>query len=247
MGKWPFFDCNCMLGRPSVPSKDALTTREEIEAELVYCGIEDALVFHYLARDYDPAVGNARLLEEIEGHPCFHPGWVVLPDHTEETPDVEEMLSKGVKAARMYPKAGIHGFSLQDWCAGNVLGALEAHRVPLFLDLEQTDWNEVYELCARHPHLPVVITNLGYRINRHLYPLFAQCEHLCVEVSGYQGHAAIEDVCRKYGAHHLLYGSRLPLFSPGATMALIAYANISDAQKRMIAGDNLRNMLEEVR
>lgn len=247
MAKWPLFDCNCMLGRPSVPVKDSLDGTDAIEAELEYCGIADALVFHYLARDYAPAVGNARLLEEIAGRSRFHPGWVLLPEHTEEMPDVAEMLSAGARAVRMYPKVDRHGFSLEDWCSGNVLSELEAHHVPLFLDLDQTDWNEVYRLCARHPALPVVITDLAYRINRHLFPLIAQCQHLCVEISGYQGHAAIEEVCRRFGARRLLYGSRLPLFSPGATIALLAYANISDDEKRMIAGENLRRMLEDVR
>ena len=41
---------------------------DEIARELEYCAIDEALVFHALAKEYSPAIGNARLLEEIRDH-----------------------------------------------------------------------------------------------------------------------------------------------------------------------------------
>ena len=72
--------------------------------------IEKALVLHSIAREHDPAVGNARLLEEIKGHDQLIPVWAVMPHHTGEmdAPDVltEKMLSSGVKAAALFPSSG---------------------------------------------------------------------------------------------------------------------------------------------
>ena len=63
-----FFDCHCMIGRFTAPESGMVFSVDEIARELEYCAIDEALVFHALAKEYSPAIGNARLLEEIRDH-----------------------------------------------------------------------------------------------------------------------------------------------------------------------------------
>lgn len=251
MSKLSFFDCNCMVGRYSKPEPGSLFTAEEIEEELEYCGVDEALVFHALAKEYSPSIGNARLIGEIEGKKIFHPCWVLLPHHTGEMPKptkiLEEMARNGVKAARVFPAVSVQNFSTDEWTCGELFDAMEGRRIPLFLDLDQTDWRTIHDICDRRRDLPLVITNVNYRINRKLYPLLENFDNLYVEISGYQGHRMIEDTCRLFGAGRLLFGSRMPFFTPAPSVMMVRYANISDDERRMIAGENLRRMLSEVR
>jgi len=250
MPELPFFDCNCMIGRCSTPTPGMPFDVEEIVRELAHCDVGEALVFHALAKEYAPAVGNGRLMDEIRSRENLHPCWVLMPHHTGEMAEpeamVEEMQREGVRAARMFPALSLQHFGLDEWACGPLLRTLEMHRIPLFLDLDQTNWEELHTLCDHHPELPVVVCNVTYRIARRMYPLLETFEHLYVELSGYLGHRAIEAVCRRFGADRLLFGTRMPFFTPAPPVMLVRYANISDEERRQIAGENLRELLNGV-
>ncbi len=50
----------------------------------------------------------------------------------------------------------------------------------------------------------------------------------------------------RFGAERLLFGTRLPYFTPGSAIGMLSYAGISEAERTRIAGDNLRNLLARV-
>jgi predicted TIM-barrel fold metal-dependent hydrolase len=153
------------------------------------------------------------------------------------------MVDHCVCAARVFPGAGQHGFSLKAYCAGEMLGALAANGLPLFVDADALDWNTLHELCCDYPHLPLVLCGLGYRADRYLYPLLARFDNLYVELSGYYGCRAIEVLVDRFGPRRALFGTRLPVFSPGSAIGMLNYAGIEPEARRWIAGDNLRHLL----
>jgi predicted TIM-barrel fold metal-dependent hydrolase len=56
----------------------------------------------------------------------------------------------------------------------------------------------------------------------------------------------VEFLCGEVGAERLLYGSGLPYGSPGPGITGIQYALISDEERALVAGDNLRALLAHV-
>ena len=118
-----------------------------------------------------------------------------------------------MRGARLYPRS--QNFSLEPWCSGRLLAALERHRLPLSIDLAETDWEALHRLCAAYPALPVLVTRVNYRHERYLYPLLRQHPRLYVELSLFQGHRAIEEVVQRFGPRRLLFGTGLPHFAPG--------------------------------
>jgi len=242
-----FFDCNCMIGRFGQPQPGQFHSVDGLERELGRCGIARALVFHALGKELDPATGNAALMREIAGRDRLAPCWVVMPHHTGEMPPPDElcqqMAEHGVRAVRMFPQ--MHSFTLAEWCAGELLAALEQRRVPVFLDHDQTNWEEVNAACAAHPGLPIVLLRPNYRVHRFLYPLLARHANLHVEIGIFVAHDAIADCAQRHGAERMLFGSALPHYTPGGPMANIMYSHISDADKALIAGGNLRRLLGE--
>jgi len=251
-----FFDCNCMVGRWGTFQPGSFYSVEGLLEEMSYCGIGEALVFHSLARSYSPAVGNEKLLEEIRGKHQLHGCWVLLPHHTGEAPEpedlVESMLSKGVKVARLFPKE--HRYSLSEWVLGGLLTVLEEHRLPLLLDFGNvhwsdsfTDWNAVAELCSKYPELPVILMRESLAASRNLYPLLERFENLHMDTSYYFVHRGVEEICEKFGAKHLVFGSGMPTYSAGPPMMVITYSSISQGEKQLIAGENLRKLLGGIR
>jgi predicted TIM-barrel fold metal-dependent hydrolase len=241
-----------MIGRWPNYQPGSFYSSEGLVNEMNYHGIDEALVFHSLAKDYSPAIGNAELLEQIQGNTRLHPCWVLLPHHTKEMPElrhiIRQMREIGVKAVWLFPIK--HNLSLDQELTGDLFSTLNRYKVPLFLDFgnvhwsdRSTDWSAVKRICLDFPDLPVILIHEGIAINRILYPLLEIAENLHLELSYYQVHRGIEDICERFGPEHLLFGSGMPIYSPGPPITMVTYSNISEEAKRLIAGDNLRNLL----
>ena len=245
-----FFDSNCVIGKRSIRRSGRVGeaefySLESLLAEMDYAGVDDALVYHSLAKEYDPMLGNRKLMDEISGHKRLHPCWVVMPHGTGEMscPEVlvGKMLEQNVRAVRLFPSD--HLFSLADWCSGELLKELEECNMVVIIDIDQVGWDGLHGLCSRYPKLSVIITNLSYRINRYLYPLLEKFEHLHIETSGYQNHKGVETLCTRFGAERIIFGTRMPYYTPGPAMTMINYSLINTKEKEMIAGGNLRHLL----
>ena len=248
--KFDLFDSNCMVGRTSISAPRFVHTANEFLGVMDEFGIKESLVYHSFGKEYEPAYCNKVLAEEIADIDRLHPVWVVEPSWTGEIEDekqlVKNMLSSGVKAARIFPAPDFRNFSLKKWCSGRLLGALEEKLIPLFIDIEQIETDTVFELCTDYPKLPIVLAGVGYRYNRMLYPLWEKFENLYTELSVYYVHRGIEELVKRFGPHRLLFGTNLPWYTPWVAVAMLSYARISDSDKKLIAGDNLRNLLNKV-
>ncbi|MFQ6098458.1 MAG: amidohydrolase family protein, partial [Armatimonadota bacterium] len=224
----------------------------QLLAEMDYYGIEDALVSDSLSREHHPSAGNARIMSGLADQPRLHPCWSLLPQQTGELwpPGyyVDQMLSSGVRAVRLFPV--MHRFCVREWAMGEVYAALEARRIPLFLDFDddapgsdRADWDAVVEVCRSHPRLPVIVSEWRLRQNRKAYQALSACPNLRLDVSGFWHYRGIEDICARFGAERLLFGTRMPYRDPGCALAMVTYADITEQQRRLVAGDNLRRLL----
>lgn len=249
MNELNYFDSFVTVGNPRIAQRAGIYEMDQILAELRYYHITEALIHHRFSYEDDPPVGNDEVLKVTSGKDNLHPVWVLLPEHTNEMPPPEElvslMLDRGVKAASVYPKT--HNWSLAEWSAGSLLRALEAHRFPLLIHLDETTWEELHSLAQRHPALPLIVIGATYKTSRFIFPLFKRHPNLYLEIAGYQVHRGLEEAAKVVGARQFLFGTRLPGFTPAAAIMMVNYARISDEERRLIAGDNLRRILSEVR
>lgn len=251
-----FFDCNVSLGEWKHPRFGALATADELEHTLDYLEVERALVFHAHAQEGHAPVGNAMLMRELIGHPRLLPSWVLLPHYTGEMPEprtlVAQMLEQGVKLARLFPGGGGHGFSLAPWVADPLLSELARHRLPVMIDFtlgrrDAPDWNLIYNLCQRHPTLPIILTGAGIgRASRTFFPLLQACPNLYIELSRYTAFRAMDAIAERVGVRRLVYGSGLPLVAAGVALTTVTHALVSDADKSLIASGNLERLLAEI-
>ncbi|MFA9380045.1 MAG: amidohydrolase family protein [Acetanaerobacterium sp.] len=252
MQTYHFFDCNASFGLRSHRNPGSFYKKEELLQKLNDYSIDKALVYHAMAKEYDPQVGNDLLIEELGDQTALSPMWVALPHYTGEFDEPEILAKKmkqhGVRAVTMFPSPSCQNYSLAYFTCGELFRTLEEYRIPLFIGLDQLGGLPALDtLCAAHPKLQIVVTGVNYRIDRDLYPLMQKHTNFSIETSGYKVMDGIAEICVRFGAQRLLFGTGMPLTSGSAAVGLITYANISDKEKQMIASGNLIRLLEGVR
>ena len=243
-----FFDCDCFFGKRSVVNPGSFYKLEDLTERMKFHGICKALVYHSMAREYNPVVGNDMLLKEIGGNLELYPVWVIMHHHTGEFPKPDTLLFKmkenNIRAVRMFPGNSDHAYSIAGWNCGELFSMLEAKGIPLLIGMDQLTWDDLHTLCSDFPALPVILSGAGYGSDRNLYALLEKCVNLYIETIGYKPHNGIEEICRVFGANRLIFGSGMPLFSAGSAVSMVNYARISEAEKRMIAAENLEKLLQ---
>ena len=243
----PFFDCNCSFGARGIVNPGSFWKVEDLIRKMECYGIRKALVYHAMAREYNPLEGNRMLMDEIGRYPQLIPVWVAAPHHTGEFPKAEELekqlMVNGVRAVRIFPAALEHNYCIAAWNCGELFTMLQSCGIPLFIGLDQLDWGQIYTLCSEYADLKVVLMDVDYGIDRNLYALLKQFDNLYIETHRYKVHYGIEEICGRFGAHRLLFGSGLPVYSGASAVSMINYAQISEKEKQMIAYENMEMLL----
>jgi uncharacterized protein len=246
-----FFDCNAFIGLPArrdifPPAPSA----EAILAEMDFCGVERALVWHIAQFDAAPQLGNDLLTQAIHSHTRLAGCWTVLPNQAREFPPFNVFLTAmrqaGVAALRAFPVD--HHFLLNRVAMGSWLEPMVAHRIPLLLSAARgANWDILYALLAEFPGLVCVVCDHGcWGEDRRFRPLIERYPHVYVDTSQYLLDGGIEAFVQDYGPERMLYGSGFPVSHFGGMMLAIRHAKITEDAKAAIAGKNLERLLAEV-
>ncbi|MCS7015634.1 MAG: amidohydrolase [Gemmatales bacterium] len=249
-----YFDGDVLLGVPRVPFPDIQPSLDDYLSEMKRLDIERAVVRHRACVDAHYQVGNSVLMEEIREQSNLVPAWYVSPNGFEPEFDpvimVDRLVSQGARMAWTTVTNGRQApNSLQPWCAGKLLGALQERRVPLMVQYQDIPADMLEAVLHHFPALPIILLDVP-RLGRNplLYALLEQHPNLWVCINAlYSVHLGLEDLCCRFGSHRILFGSRYPHTEGGASVSLLMYADIPYKDKEMIAYHNLERLLAEVR
>lgn len=236
---WSIFDANVRVGHSGVHGELALEAKELL-AEMNRFEIEQALVSHFTAEEYDAEEGNRALAQDLQGKlGRFIPAWAALP----EKAFLERLAHYKPAAVRLFSGSKKHNFSLGPWCSGPLYEYLEAHSILAVIAREDIEWDGVAQLLRNFPRLSILLLESGYRAERYLGPLLRSFPKLYFDSSTLLAHRQLERFVEQFGHERIVFGSRLPLYTPGAALAVLATARISEDAKRAIAGGTLRRLL----
>jgi predicted TIM-barrel fold metal-dependent hydrolase len=247
-----FFDCNAFIGLPAQrKAYEPAATAGDILAEMDYCGVERALVWHIAQLDASPHLGNRLVAEAIQAQPRLYGCWSILPNQAREYPPFEtflaQMQANRIAGLRAFPID--HHFFLNEVAMGSWLRPMVEHRIPFFISVERgANWDIVYQLMAEFPDLVCVLCDHGcWGEDRRFRPLVERYPNFYVDTSQYLLDGGIEAFVSDYGAGRMLYGSSFPSLHFGGMMLALKHARIPEAAKDAIAGKNLERILAEVR
>lgn len=236
---WNVFDANARLGHSGVHGELALEA-PGFMSELDRFGIQRALVSHFAAEEYDAEEGNQALARDTRGFAGrLTPAWSALPDSN----SIRLLAGRRPAAVRLSFGVHKHNFSFESWCAGELFEYLQANSILTLVAREEIEWNSLASVLENFPRLPVLLLETGYRGDRYLFPLLERHSNLYFDSSTYVAHRQLETFVERWGADRLVFGSRLPLYSPGAALAVLATARIPEPARLAIAGGTLRKLL----
>ena len=236
---WDVFDANVRVGHSGVHGELALEAPSLIN-ELDRFGIRQALVSHFAAEEYDAEEGNKALAQDADKFAArLTPAWAALPD----SDSIRTLAARQPAAVRLFFGALKHNFSSAPWCAGELFEYLQANAILTLIAREGIEWNSLASILENFPRLPILLLEIGYRADRYLFPLLQRHPNLHFDSSTYVAHRQIEAFVERFGPDRLVFGSRLPLYTPGAALAVLATARVPDAARLLIAGGNLRRLV----
>jgi len=245
------FDVNCQVGR--WPSADLLYHDVAgLVARMDELGIARAAVSHTHSRHFDPAAGNAALMDCLAAAPASQrfrlwPCWVLVPPVTEEQGTAAELDAAldaaAVRVVRLYPRD--HNYSLGTPEAAELLELLERRRAVTLLDLEQTSWEELDQVAGAYPALPLVACHVGYRGLRRMAGVLARRPNVYIDLSFFSSHDGLEWLVVRYGAGRVLFGTGAPVADGGGAVTRLRLAQLGAATQAAIGLGNLRQLLDQ--
>jgi predicted TIM-barrel fold metal-dependent hydrolase len=254
------FDSCVTLGRSCVESVPEYLTAENVLAVMDKHDIAEALVHANEARLVRPRRrGNERLLRQIAGQDRLHPVWVLeppaRPDPAGAKAMVDEMLSAGVRAARLMMG---HVPPLH-WIWRDLCEALEARRVPCLLDFAPVRkpstqstpdallLDRLLAICLAHPALPMILSHHsgGLGLSSATMPLLHRAANVLIDITAVVDYW--RDVSRDLGPQRVVFATGMPFYDPSTFIGNVQYdEQLSLQAKRQICGDSLRGLLAAV-
>lgn len=240
----PWLDASCIIGSRAQPRPESNLSPDDIYAELHAWGIEQALVRHAYALDYDPIIGNRMCTEFCRRHDRALPCYAVVPPQTGDMPGglslLEYLANGGAQAVTFHSP---HGIDLRCAWARETCQVLKEAGVPILVQDTDIGLGIVDELLTRHPRLHVISLRVNYGATRLVYPMLAIHPTFHIEFSRFPVHFGLEEVTARFGAHRLIFGTGMPEYDPAVAIGMVTYADLSPEDRATIAGNGLRSLL----
>ena len=243
-----FVDAEIWLGPPEgFPLARELCPADVADVLERHLCTRAGLVSHWWGKTPSAQAGNAALAEAMSGMPPdFHGAYTGLPLLPGEVgvPFAGGAQFPRMRAVRVFPKS--HRFPILPWMLGDLCEAMVEHRLPLFVWHVELEWDALRELALCFPKLTIVVESQIRKLiyaTRPLVAVMRECGNVHMETSNSVGIGMIEYLAREVGAERLLHGSFLPVSDPFVPMGMILDADLCEADKRMIASENLRRLL----
>lgn len=242
-----WFDASLWLGRPQgfplAKSADLASLRQEMADRFITGG----LVSHWRGGTVSPAAGN-EALDALAGKLVGHSLGVVVTALPVGPDGSESLAGHGappshVYGLRVFPRA--HAFPPAPWLVGGLCRWMIDHGLPLFVWHTETDWQELYALANAFPDLSVVIESQPRKIiygARSLLGLLRECPNVFVEISNLTS-PCFAQMLAGVGPERFVFGSFLPVNDPLVAIGMVLDTEMSEADRALIAGDNLRRLI----
>ena len=237
-GNWPYWQLR-------------VDTSSDLVRLLDQFGIAKAVVTSTTGVFVAPADGNQHTADTIATHPDRLLGFATVCPWDEDAPEqLQRAADLGMRGLRLFPQH--HGYRFDDDpVLAGILAVAEKCRLPILIparimanwSMPTLDVRQIGDLASRYPKLQFVIGGVNYGEVRDALSVMRRCPNVGLETSCLQIHNGVKLFVERAGAERIYFGSGLPLQYPGAGLAKIQHAQISDAAKDMILGGNAARLL----
>lgn len=249
-----FFDVFLTIGATNGAIRRCPRTEEQALRLMDSYWVAESLVFHTVARDSDPELGNAAL-SSVKSERLRKVWAADLSFVIEESPQdfLKRALSAGAKAILINPLTRNIRISRSPRLSA-LAKLLEERRIPLLATYrahdkweDTIDWYDLADFCNMFPELPVLAWEWRTRANRPLFDALAQTKNLRVSVSSLWQARMIACIVDAFGPDRIVFSMGLPGLDPGSFQMAVNFAEISREARLALANGTIRKILGQAR
>jgi len=245
-------DCNLSYGISidGIPYRNCNTFAELCD-KMKSAGMDGGLIRCSLTSTAGVVFGNQRLADDLAAaKDCglqLWGVWGLVPPHTGETPAPEKLAEEMAKnnIAALYLDPGAHHFMTNKVSMGKYFAVAQERRIPIILSNRfGVSVEQICDILENFPKLTVILyTTDSWPNGRRLYPIAAEFENVYVDMSYIMDDQGVEDLCKRFGEDHVLFGSAFPDRYVGSQMANVRTAMISEDVRAKVFGGNLERLI----
>lgn len=245
------FDASSWLGRSTAFPLMETGTPELLRSVHANAQITGAFISHWSGYSDCSQDGNLRLIEAQDGEEEWYAVLAVNPTYPADpgSPGTGDWAwPERTRGVRVFPATG--KYPLTSWCVGPLCKMLLDRGLPMFVFHSELDLRDLHELASAFASLAIVVESHPKKImydTRGLLPLMRECPNIRLEISNVCTQGTIEYVVETLGPERLIFGTFAPACDPLVPIGMLVQADISKDAKRLIAGENIRRILREVR
>lgn len=225
---WDIFDANAYVGHSGTRGALALEA-PELLLEMDRFASRRALVSHFAGQEYDAVEGNRAL--DRDAHSRFVPAWASSPDPS----SLADIKLRHPHAVRLWFGPLHHNFSSAPWCGGELFAYMQENHVLALMSRPEIEWEAIATLLENFPRLNVLLLDIGYRSDRYLFPLLRKFPNVYFDSSMYLGHRQLEWYLERFGPDRIVFGSRLPLYTPAAALTVLGTVRVPESVRHAVA------------
>ena len=242
------FDCNLSYG-PDAQSLRPCLSLDELDIEAERAGILGGLVRYAYG---EPTLGNRRLSRALtvnRGERKYYGVYSMLPSCTHEIPAPDKLpaalMAEGFRVIQFSPEH--HRFMAHKIAIGDYLEMAQEKRIPVILDTGQgISLEQAADLLVDFPNLTTILSYANcWPSDRLVRPFLESFPNLVLDLTYLLTDQGIEKMVKLYSARRLVFGSGFPACYIGSHIMVIAHSEISEEDKMLIAGRNLRGLIAE--
>ncbi len=245
-----FLDCDLSYGKyikggPYSPCPSI----SELRSEINRAEISGGLVYNVAADVGGVVAGNTLLQEDMVEDDELYGVFTLLPSFTHEIPSPGElphiMAKTKMRALRLNPEA--HKYLAHASVLADYFSMAQIRHIPVIFDTScGITLDKIDNLMSAFPMLTAILTYTNvWPSGRYLRPFLHNYANLCLNTAYMIDDQGFEALIREFGSTRLLFGSHFPSCYLGAQMLNIRHADISAADKALIAGGNLMRLMKE--
>ena len=236
-------DAHCHMGRWfnfNVPMGDAAG----MVARMDRLGIRACIAAHHASIGPDFKYGNDEVLQAMADFPGRIYGYATVnPNYPEELiAELDRCVSAGMVGIKIHPD--VHQCVVDDVKYRPVWEYAEEHRLPLLSHTGTNGKNPVKSfegIAETYPNVTVILGHSGFGSEGADQSIEAASKfpNIYLEITGSViVYGTLERMVRTIGADRVLFGTDLPFIDPRPQLGRVAFAKISDDEKRQVLGLN---------
>ena len=217
---------------------------EEIVAEMDRLGIDKAVIFPF--SEVNPgisfSIANNRTAEAINKYPDRLIGFARL-DPNFGKKGVEELkrdVELGLVGLKLHPSS--QKFSLRSEHLRNIIKKASRLNIPVIFDSgkKESPPEQIGELAELFPDAKIIMAHM---FGDFLWVALHH-QNIYIQTTDMPRKEIIQKAVEELGAERVIMGSDSPYISMKAELEKIKSLNISEKEKKLIMGENMRRILE---